>query len=62
MNISEQALREVAEDIRPHLTPDLQKKSHVDDDDIRRLTKLHAKHAVVSERSCSIVQEYLCES
>jgi len=54
-------LFEIAVALRPLITDALRQKGYVTDDEIRTLAKAHSKHAISSDRSVGLVQQYLTE-
>lgn len=61
MLISREAIRGIAIAIRPHITPILEEKGMVDDDDVKRLSREHSGRQVVSRRTLDMIQEFLCD-
>jgi len=60
MLLSRKALKKVAEEIEPFIGPLIEKNGQLTREDITTLAYLHASHSISSERSCRIVDEYLC--
>jgi len=58
--LSEAALKKVAEDIAPHVGDVIERDGQLSMKSIAALAKEHAEHSISSERSCRIVDEYLC--
>jgi hypothetical protein len=59
--LSEQALAKVADEIAPYVEEEIEKEGQLSRGIITRLAYLHASHSISSERSCRIVDEYLCQ-
>jgi hypothetical protein len=57
--LSEKALYAIACAIEPHTFEIRQRQGFLTDADIKRLAKEHAPHAIQSDRSCQIVDDYL---
>lgn len=61
VRLRDDQIASVAEDIRPHITPFLEDKGHVTNEELRELIARHGRHDLRSDRSLDMVQEALCE-
>lgn len=59
--LSEWRIKAIATAIRPYITPYIEAKGSVTNDEIRKLARMHSRHAISSELSCDKVQRYLVE-
>jgi len=59
MRLKDSEIIKVAQDIEPYTTELKIKQGYITNDDYRRLSRDHAHHTIVSDRSCQMVDDYL---
>lgn len=59
--MSSEKIREIAQTIRPHITPMIAARGQVTDEEVKKLCRQHANCQVTSDRTLEMIQSFLCE-
>ncbi|QWY83323.1 hypothetical protein [Rhizobium phage RHph_X3_2] len=54
-------MRDIAKAVRPHITPFLEAKGSISNDELKKLITERTGRHIVSARTLDIIQEELCE-